>query len=107
MSRRIEVPPRDTAAPVRVPTKRAAPKKPSGVFHERHTASQDPLYQAWIEDGTILTFMFDDGTTLTGVLRAFDTYALNIVDPEGVDMLVFKQSLRWIRPQAGDRGGVE
>ncbi|MCY0900366.1 MAG: hypothetical protein OWU33_15825 [Firmicutes bacterium] len=98
MSRRIEVPPRDVSAPVRVPAKGSASKKPSGVFHERHTSAQDPLYQAWILDETPLTFMFDDGSALSGILRAFDTYALHIVDGDGVSMIIFKQSLRWVRP---------
>lgn len=99
MSRRIEIPPRDTKAPVRVPrAPESKPKKPSGVLNERHTSAQDPLYRQWIDDETTLMLTFDDGSALSGILRAFDTYALQLDTPDGERMLVFKQSLRWIKP---------
>lgn len=102
MSRRIEVPPRDTTAPVRIPSRRneAPPqrKKKSGVFNERHTSAQDGLYRDWIAQAQSLLFTFDDGTELIGVLQTYDTYALHVEDPQGVATLLFKQSLRSIRP---------
>lgn len=103
MSRRIEIPPRDTSAPVRVPRNRtAAPppqsKKPSGVFNERHTAAQDVLYREWINQQQPLVFTFDDGTAVTGVLQSYDTYALSVEDTNGGPLLIFKQSLRTIQP---------
>lgn len=105
MPRRIEVPPRDTQAPVRVPTRRSAGqnprsrKKPSGVFNERHTSAQDGLYRDWIDMETPLTFTFDDGDEMVGILRAYDTYALTVEDGGGAAVLIFKQSLRLIKPQ--------
>ncbi len=101
MTRRIEIPPRDGSAPVRVPQKShttAKTKKPSGVFNERHTSAQDVLYRQWVDDEAALLFTFDDGSTLVGVLREYDTYALHIDDADGVPTLVFKQSLRSIKP---------
>jgi sRNA-binding regulator protein Hfq len=101
MSRRIEIPPRDTSAPIRVPRQREStskPKKPSGVLNERHTSAQDGLYREWIAEAVPLAFTFDDGTQMNGVLQSYDTYALKVVDPDGVPMLLFKQSLRSIRP---------
>ncbi len=96
MSRRgIEVPPRNSTAPVRVPGN--SKKKPSGVLNPRHTSAQDPLYQEWIDNGVALELSFDDGTVLQGVLQRYDTYSLQL-DSNGAPMLVFKQSLRWIKP---------
>lgn len=103
MTRRIEVPPRDGSAPVRVPrttkdSSKKGGKKPSGVFNERHTSAQDGLYQEWLAEQVALELTFDDGSTLVGVLTSYDTYALRMDDQDGVPMLVFKQSLRSIKP---------
>ncbi len=102
MTRRIEVPPRDTTAPVRVPRRQANPsqskKRGSGVLHERHTSAQDDLYRDWMEKGLTLTFTFDDGSFTTGVLTAHDTYALSVAVADGSPVLIFKQSLRMIAP---------
>lgn len=104
MSKRIEIPPRDTKAPVRIPHKNEPekisqkPKKPSGVFNERHTSAQDGLYRAWIEHQTAIVITFDDGTSLEGTLHSYDTYALHLQDKDGVELLVFKQAVRSIKP---------
>ena len=96
MSRRgIEIPPRNTTAPVRVPGNGG--KKPSGVLSPRHTAAQEPLYQQWMEAAVTLELSFDDGTVVQGVLQDYDTYCLKI-ESNGTPMLVFKQALRWIKP---------
>lgn len=100
MSQRVIVPPRDSNAPVKVPqaTPKDGGKKPSGIFNERHTAAQDPLYQQWIDEKTPLTLMFDDGSTIEAQLMAYDTYAVQAQVAEGTPMLIFKQALRWIKP---------
>ncbi len=96
MSRRgIEVPPRNGAASVRVPG--TSNKKPSGVLSPRHTSAQEPLYHEWIETAVPLEFSFEDGTAIQGVLQAYDTYSLHVT-MSGTQMVVFKQSLRWIKP---------
>lgn len=96
MSRRgIEVPPRNGTASVRVPA--AGKKKPSGVLSPRHTSAQEPLYHEWIGAAVTLEFSFDDGTAIQGVLQDYDTYSLQ-VNINGTQMVVFKQSLRWIKP---------
>ncbi len=104
MPERIEIPPRDTSTPVRIP-KNSNPsrspgksKKPSGIFNERHTSSQDALYRDWVEHQTLLVLVFTDATTLSGTLQGYDTYALHLEDEDGTPTLVFKQSLRLIRP---------
>ncbi|MCL5115812.1 MAG: RNA chaperone Hfq [Firmicutes bacterium] len=102
MSRRIEIPPRDASAPVRVPGTQSAPKKPSGVFNERHTSAQDPLYRAWIASAQRLVLTFDDGSEMGGVLEAYDTYALHLRSEADQPILVFKQSLRSITPRLDD-----
>ncbi len=100
MGRRVEVPPRDVSAPVRVPaTTTTGGKKPSGVYSERHSEAQNPLYQQWIRSETPLKLVFSDGSALTGVILTYDTYALQVKTPSGVT-LIFKQSLRWIAPVA-------
>jgi len=101
MSRRVEVPPRDTSAPVRVPRSGPAvtkPKKPSGVFSERHTSAQELLYREWLDNEISLVFTFDDAPSVSGVLRAHDTYALHVEATDGQPMLIFKQALRSIHP---------
>lgn len=102
MSQRVEIPPRDTEAPVRIPHRRTNPSEPkkrgSGVFHERHTSAQDDLYRDWMQKGLTLTFTFDDGSIMTGVLTGYDTYALSVADANEIPILVFKQSLRMIAP---------
>lgn len=102
MSRRIDIPARDTSAPVRVPTQQGGGKKPSGVHGERHTSAQDPLYREWVDAETWLSLSFSDGTSVEGVLQAYDTYALHVVTPAGLPMVAFKQSLRWIVPTGHD-----
>lgn len=97
-SHRIEVPPRNTSASVRIPATRSTPKKPSGVLSERHTSAQDPLYQSWIMEGSLLEVTFNDGETLKAYLRGYDTYALSLMAEDDQDMLVFKQGVRLIRP---------
>lgn len=102
MPRRIEIPPRDKSAPVRIPQgipkSSTQSKKPSGVFNERHTSSQDVLYRDWVENQTPLLLVFSDATTLVGTLQGYDTYALHLEDENGIPTVVFKQSLRLIRP---------
>ena len=104
MSKRIEIPPRDTKAPVRIPHKgrpepsSQKPKKPSGVFNERHTLAQDGLYRDWMAHQTAIVITFDDGATLEGTLQSYDTYALHIQDVDGLELLVFKQAVRIIKP---------
>ncbi|NMP21137.1 RNA chaperone Hfq [Sulfobacillus harzensis] len=101
MSRRVDIPPRDTSAPVRIPgAKPTGTKKPSGVFSERHSLAQEPLYQQWVDAEVLLRFVFSDGSALEGLLRAYDTYALQVETEQGL-MLVYKQSLRWIAPRDG------
>lgn len=109
MTRRIEVPPKDNSAPVRVPGMTSSQRKPSGVLGERHVSCQEPLYRLWIDTKTALELVFDDGSEISGLLVAHDTYALHLVDHEGTAMLIFKQSLRWIRPASDDaeaRSGI-
>ena len=102
MPNRIEIPPRDRSTPVRIPQTSSRPtgknKKPSGIFNERHTSSQDVLYREWVEQQTLLLLVFTDATTLSGTLKGYDTYALHLEDEDGSPTLVFKQSLRLIRP---------
>lgn len=104
MPHRIGIPPRDQSAFVRVPgnSEKPSSKKGAGVFHERHTSAQDPLYQEWIQEQTRLTISFEDGTALQGRLVAYDTYALQIETAPKDYVLVFKQSLRWIAPRVDD-----
>lgn len=103
MSKHIEIPPRDTSAPVRIPQGRnqipaSQSKKPSGVFSERHTSAQEVLYREWSAKQTTLLVTFDDGSSMVGILQAYDTYALQIDDTDGIPTLIFKQSVRSIRP---------
>jgi len=104
----IEVPPRDDQARIRVPQRQQkpasgshanTPKKGSGsgVLSPRHTSAQEPLYDRWMENQTVLELVFDDGSRMIGQLRAYDTYAVHLVAEE-TDIVIFKQSLRWIRP---------
>lgn len=97
---RIDYPPRDSSAKVRVPaasTPPSHPKKPSGVLNERHTRAQDPLYERWIADQALLELIFTDGSIWTGILQSHDTYTLFMKGETGEEVLVFKQSLRSIR----------
>ncbi|MDA8194295.1 MAG: hypothetical protein M0Z53_09905 [Thermaerobacter sp.] len=96
----VNLPPRDGGGKIRIPHADKAPKKPSGVFNERHTRAQDPLYDEWLRAQTVLEVVYTDGTFWTGMLHAYDTYGLHMIGADGQDVLIFKQGLRSIRPVA-------
>ena len=95
---RITIPPRDATSPVRIPNSGKPNKKPSGVLNERHSLAQDQLYREWIDRSVRLELVFHDASKLLGTLLAHDTYALHVVTEDGDNVLVFKQSIRWIKP---------
>jgi sRNA-binding regulator protein Hfq len=72
------------------------------VLNPRHTSAQELLYQRWSDEATAIEITFDDGSTLVGQLKDYDTYALHVQDSAGVPVLIFKQAVRSIRPQATD-----
>lgn len=92
----IQIPQPKHSPSVRVPKPKE--KKPSGVLSERHSRAQEPFYDQWIEDRRLIQVVFDENTAIAGYLTQYDTYALQIVSQDGVEMIVFKHAVRFIHP---------
>lgn len=71
--------------------------EPTGA---RHSRAQEGLFQRWMQEKTPVECVIAGGGSVVGRLAGFDSYAVVVVDREGVERLVFKHALVEIRPAA-------